>query len=338
MSQPALAVTMGDPAGIGPEIVLKALLTEGVTEWCRPVVVGHLPSLERDLHCVAEELHLRQVNDIAEARFERGVVNVIVPDDLADTAPPQGRVTAEGGAIAVACIRKAATLAIEGSVSAMVTAPINKAAMHAAGHLYAGHTELLAELAGVKDFSLVLTADDLHVFHVTTHMALREACETVSKERVLATIRLAHRFAAASGQQTPTIAVLGLNPHASEGGLFGREDVTEVEPAVRAAQELGIDALGPLPGDTAMPKALHGAFRWVVAMYHDQGHIPFKAVHLDRGVNVTVGLPWLRTSVDHGTAFDIAGTGHASEESLLSAMQLAARLGPDWPDVGLADL
>src|SRR5690606_1009277 len=334
MQLPTLAITLGDPAGIGPEIVLKALATKGVTDWCRPVVVGHLPSLERDISSVAGSVQLQHIEAVEEATHQPGTVNVITPPDLPAEPPPRGLVTAEGGAIAVACIRTAAALAVKEKVTAIVTAPINKAAMHAAGHIYPGHTELLAEIAGVKEFSLVLVAGRLHVFHTTTHIALREACKLITRDRVLATIRLARRFANAIGEPAPRIAVLGLNPHAGEDGLFGREDVTEIKPAVEAAQAEGIDAVGPLPGDTAMPKALHGGFDWVVAMYHDQGHIPFKAVHLDRGVNVTVGLPWLRTSVDHGTAFDIAGTGQANESSLLAAMRMAARLGPNWPNVG----
>lgn len=336
MPLPRLAITMGDPAGIGPEILLKALATPDTDAWCRPVVVGHLSSLRRDLGRVDGKIDLRQIRRVGELEPVPGVVDVIVPPGLPDAEVARGQVSAEGGAVAVACIKAASDLASSGAVDAVVTAPINKAAMHAAGHFYPGHTELLAELTGAKEFSLVLTADDLYVFHVTTHVSLRDACTLVTRDRVLRTIRLAHRFATASGKPRPTIAVLGLNPHAGESGLFGDEDAKEIAPAVAEAKDMGIDAVGPLPGDTAMPKALHGGFSCVVAMYHDQGHIPFKTMFLDRGVNITVGLPWLRTSVDHGTAFDIAGAGVASEESMLSAMHLAAKLSSEWPNVGTA--
>ena len=214
-----------------------------------------------------------------------------------------------------------------------MTAPLNKEAMHLAGHHWPGHTELLAAHFGVENFSLVLTSGGLSFFHVTTHVALREACAMVTEARVGAVIDLAHRFGPAFGVDRPAIAVLGLNPHAGEGGVFGREDVDAIAPAVAAARERGIDAHGPLPADAAVPAALAGRYRSVVAMYHDQGHVVFKSVFGDRGVNITVGLPVVRTSVDHGTAFDIAGQGVARPESMVEAILLAAALAPDWHQI-----
>jgi 4-hydroxythreonine-4-phosphate dehydrogenase len=218
-------------------------------------------------------------------------------------------------------------------VDGIVTAPLNKAAMHAAGHGWPGHTELLAHEFGVTDFSLVLSAGDLYLFHLTTHVSLRRAIEAVTPERTLTVLRLAGAFTTALGRPDARIGLAGLNPHAGENRMFGDEDADVLEPAVRAAQDEGVQAVGPLPADALIPAAVRGEWTMVVACYHDQGHAPFKAVYGDQGVNITVGLPVVRVSVDHGTAFDIAGRGIAREASLVLACRRAAELAPGWDHV-----
>lgn len=327
--KPRLAITMGDAAGIGPEVVVKALATPEIWEWCSPVVVGDTATIERDLGFQPPGAGLRAVavGDLG-AEPSPGVIEVLqVGAPVAHV--PYGQVSGEAGDAAVRYVEAAVELAQRGAIQGIVTAPLNKAAMHRGGHLYPGHTELLAHLFGVERFSLVLTAYDLFMFHVTTHVSLRRACALVTRERVLATIEEAHRFAEALGRGDEPIAVVGLNPHAGEDGLFGSEEQEEIIPAVEAAAA-GIAVAGPLPADTAIPQAIQARHGFVVVMYHDQGHGPFKSVFFNDGVNVTVGLPLIRTSVDHGTAFDIAGTGVADEKSLIAALSLAARLHPLW--------
>jgi len=320
--KPVLALTVGDVAGVGPEVVAGALADPRVHAACRPLVVG-------DAASVGRWCPVHRVDGPEAAAFEPGTADVLQPgDDL--VAVPLGRLSAVAGDAAVRYVRAAADLAGSGRVAGIVTAPLNKEAMHLAGHRWPGHTELLADHFGIENFSLVLTSGGLSFFHVTTHVALREACAMVTEARVGAVIDLAHRFGPAFGFDRPAIAVLGLNPHAGEGGVFGREDVDAIAPAVAAAVGRGIDARGPLPADAAVPAALAGRYRSVIAMYHDQGHVVFKSVFGDRGVNITVGLPVVRTSVDHGTAFDIAGQGLARPESMVEAILLAAALAPDW--------
>jgi 4-phospho-D-threonate 3-dehydrogenase / 4-phospho-D-erythronate 3-dehydrogenase len=330
--RPTLAITMGDIAGIGPEIVAKSLAHASVYERSRPLVIGDEGALREALEIVGSDLELHRVESPEQGRYEPGVVDLLQPGDDAVDAP-RGEVSEVAGDKSVEFIKKAAALGKAGEVQGIVTAPLNKAAMHRAGHLYPGHTELLAELFDVEDFSLVLTAQDRYFLHITTHVALREAVDLVTTERTLATIRLANTLAEAVGHAGDTIAVTGLNPHASEGGLFGHEDQDQLTPAVEQAQAEGINAVGPLPADALIPQAVKGRYRFVIVCYHDQGHAPFKAVYGDEGVNITVGLPVVRTSVDHGTAFDIAGEGIASEESLLAALELAVQLAPHWPKI-----
>ena len=330
--RPLLAITMGDPAGIGPEVIAKALSHRELYDLCRPLVVGDTAILERHLQFSSELKAVHRVDAPKEAAYEYGTLDVLqIATDVSGVRP--GQLSADAGTAAVECVRVAATLARDGQADAIVTAPLNKAAMHLAGYNYPGHTELLAEFFGVRKYSLVLTTGQLFVFHVTTHVSLREAIELLTVDRVLGTIELAHSFASALGRSGETIAVAGLNPHAGEGGLFGREDEEVIRPAVETARGKGIGAEGPLPADALFPKAVQGRYGFVVMMYHDQGHVPFKSIYFDRGVNITVGLPVVRTSVDHGTAFDIAGKGMASEESMVRAIELAAALTPAWGEV-----
>lgn len=328
--RPRLAITMGDAAGIGPEVIVKALAAPQVWEWCTPLVVGDIETIRRDLRFAPPGAELRAVA-VQEpgAAPVPGVIEVLHVDEPVAHVP-YGRVSGETGHAAVRFVQTAVELARRGQVQGIVTAPLNKEAMQRGGHPYPGHTELLADLFGVERFSLVLTARDLFIFHVTTHVSLREACRLVTRDRVLQTIEEAHRFAGALGRGEDPIAVVGLNPHAGEQGLFGTEELDEIVPAIETAAAAGIPVVGPLPADTLLPQAIQGRFGFVVVMYHDQGHAPFKSVFFNDGVNVTVGLPLIRTSVDHGTAFDIAGRGVADEKSLIAAMSLAARLHPLW--------
>jgi len=330
--RPLLAITMGDPAGIGPEVIAKALSRRELYDLCRPIVVGDTSTMERQLTCAPEVRSVRQVGEPDEAVCEYGTLEVLqIATDVSAVRP--GQLSPEAGRAAVECVRVAAALARDGRADAIVTAPLNKAAMHLAGYSYPGHTELLAEFFGVQRYSLVLTTGEIFVFHVTTHVSLREAIELLTVDRVQGTIELAHSFATALGRERKTIGVAGLNPHAGEGGLFGREDEEIIRPAIEAARLEGVDVEGPMPADALFPKAVQGKYDFVVMMYHDQGHVPFKSLYFDKGVNITVGLPVVRTSVDHGTAFDIAGRCMASEESMVKAIELAAALAPAWGKV-----
>lgn len=335
--RPVLAITMGDAAGIGPEIIVKALARPQVQALCRPIVIGDVAIMERHLRFWPrdERTGRPSVRGIAapeEAQWEPEVLNVLQPGPSLGPIEP-GKLSAEAGLGAVTYVKAAVSLAKERRVQGIVTAPLNKEAMHRAGFRYPGHTELLAEEFGVARYSLVLAARGLFVFHVTTHVSLRQALDLITLERVLGQIRLAHLLAGALGQGSEAVAVAGLNPHAGEGGLFGTEERDIIGPAVEAARREGIPAVGPLPADVVFPKAARGEYRFVVAMYHDQGHAVFKSLFFDEGVNVTVGLPVIRTSVDHGTAFDIAGRGVAREDSLVHAIELAARLGAKWEQI-----
>jgi 4-hydroxythreonine-4-phosphate dehydrogenase len=321
-SDRVVAVTMGDPTGVGPEIVAKVFADEGTP---RAVVVGDVAMMRRAVDLLDLPLSVRAVDGPGDARFEAGTVDVVAATDLpADL--PYGEVDARGGGAAYDYVRRAVELALSGEVHAIATAPLNKEAMHLAGHEYPGHTEVLAELTGTSDYAMMLVTDELRVIHVSTHVSLEEAIRRVQPERELTVIRLADRSLKRLGVEHPRVAVAGLNPHAGEGGLFGTQDRDVIAPAVEAARADGIDASGPWPPDTVFMQARQGRFDIVVVQYHDQGHIPIKLMGFDTGVNVTVGLPFFRTSVDHGTAFDIAGTGRADHASMRAALDLAASL------------
>ncbi|HET9576487.1 MAG TPA: 4-hydroxythreonine-4-phosphate dehydrogenase PdxA [Usitatibacter sp.] len=327
-SRPVVAITMGDPAGVGPEVVVKSFAHRDIFAHVHPVVVGNRRRLEKAARICGVDVAVRGIESPREARWEPGVVPCIdaatVPEDL-----PFGKLSAKGGEAAFQCIRRAVDLAARGEVAAICTAPLNKEALHAAGHRYPGHTELLAELTGTPEVSMMLIAEDLRVIHVTTHIGLLDAVERIDAGLVERTIARAQELLVRVGLERPRIAVCGINPHAGEGGLFGRgEEAQKIEPAIARCRAMGWDVQGPLPADTLFFRARRGDFDMVVAMYHDQGHGPVKVLGLEAGVNVTVGLPFVRTSVDHGTAFDIAGTGAADERSLLEALRQAAVLSP----------
>ena len=323
MARSTLAITMGDPAGVGPEIILAALSGEVH----RAVVVGDAGRLKQAGEMLPRGgLRLRPINSPAEARFEPGVVNVI---DLANVpaALPWGELSEVAGLAGYAYLEHATRLALDGEVAAICTAPINKEAWRLAGIPHPGHTEALAALCGTETFAMMLVNRRLRVVHQSTHASLAAAVELATTERCLACIRLAAGFLRDHAAiRAPRVAVAGINPHAGENGLLGNEDRDRLLPAVEKAREEGIDASGPWSPDTVFLRGSDGEFDAVVAAYHDQGHIPIKMLGLDTGVNVTIGLPIVRTSVDHGTAFDLAGTGRARPANLLAALRLAEEL------------
>jgi 4-hydroxythreonine-4-phosphate dehydrogenase len=306
--RPRLVVSAGDPAGIGPEVTVKALARPDVRQLAHVVVAGDPRLLLR----TAEQLGLPAPEHVAAAGDASGVA--------------AGQLSAAGGAAGVAAIERGVELVRSGACDALVTAPINKEALRLAGFPWPGHTEMLADLTGARDVRMLLVTDVLRVVHVTTHRSLRGAIEAATRERVARTIEMAADGARRLGVSRPRVAVCGLNPHAGENGLFGDEEEREIGPAVADARSAGIDASGPWPADTLFWRASRGDFDVVVAMYHDQGHIAVKLGGFDEGVNVTLGLPFPRASVDHGTAFDIAGRGVARCESMVAAIRVAARL------------
>ena len=324
---------MGDAAGVGPEVVMKALAHAEIYAQCRPVVIGDARQLERAKKLLNLNIAVHPVKKTADATFKSGSVDCIdlglVPADIA-----YGEVSAAAGEAAYRYIELAVKLALEGAIDAICTAPINKEALNAAGHHYPGHTELLAELTGTPEVSLTLFSPKLRIIHVTAHMGLLDSIAKIDAPLVERTIARGRELMmrANLGQERagalePRIGVCGINPHAGEGGLFGRgEEETKIVPAIAAARARGWNVEGPLPADALMYRAARGDFDLVVAMYHDQGHGPVKAMGMEHGVNVTAGLPIVRTSVDHGTAFDIAGTGKADERSMLEALRYAAAL------------
>src|SRR5215207_9798256 len=322
------AITMGDPCGIGPEIVAKLFADPAPLP--PTLVLGDEGMLRRAVRVLDLPLQVRPIT--APEEFEHGpnTIHVIslshLPDDL-----PFGQLDARAGRAAYDYIRGGIDFAMQNRIRAVVTAPINKEALKLADIHYPGHTEILADFSGTKDFAMMLMNNDLRVILVTIHVALREAIAQLTVERELTTIRLAHRAMTQLGITQPRIAVAGLNPHAGEHGLFGSEDEAIVRPAIQQAQSEGIEASGPWPGDTVFMHARQGRFDVAVAQYHDQGLIPVKYLGVDEGVNITVGLPFVRTSVDHGTAFDIAGTGKASHASLRVAVEQAALLTRSIP-------
>jgi len=322
-----IAITMGDPAGIGPEIVAK--LYADPTPLPTALVLGDEGIIKRAIQLLALPLTVRVIDSPEEFQSRSGTINLISLSRLPDNLP-FGQLEARAGQAAYDYIRAGIDLALQKRIRAVVTAPINKEALKLAGIHYPGHTEILADFSGTKDFAMMLMNEELRVILVTIHVSLREAIEQLTVERELTTIRLAHRAMTQLGITHPRIAVAGLNPHAGEHGLFGTEDEMIVRPAIHQAQAEGIEASGPWPGDTVFMHARQGRFDIVVAQYHDQGLIPVKYLGVDEGVNITVGLPFVRTSVDHGTAFDIAGTGKASHASLRVAIEQAALMAKSF--------
>ncbi|GAA1117760.1 4-hydroxythreonine-4-phosphate dehydrogenase PdxA [Arthrobacter flavus] len=334
MTIPTLALTIGDVAGIGPEITAKSLLDhDDLRAECRPIVIGDEAAMRAGVVNVGGDPDkVRVIGSVADATNEPGTIELIqTGQSLAHV--PLGELHPDAGDGSYRFVVEACRLAREGQVDGIVTAPLNKAAMHAGGHKWPGHTELLAHEFGVENFSLVLSAGDLYFFHLTTHVSLRQAIEDITPKRTRSVIDLVSAFTKALGNPDEPIGLAGLNPHAGENRLFGNEDADILAPTVEAARAAGINVTGPLPADALIPAAVKGKWNMVIVCYHDQGHAPFKAVYGDDGVNITVGLPVVRVSVDHGTAFDIAGQGIAREASLVLSLRRAAQLAPGWDHV-----
>ena len=325
-NRPLIAITMGDPCGIGPEIIVKALLSPETARVCVPLVIGDRSAMERAVSVCDSAL---KILEIATAEEARGIPEETIPllalSHLSDADLVYGAPSVAAGDAVYRYICHAARLCLDGRVAAMATAPISKEAMHLAGHDYPGHTELLAELCDTENLVMMLAGDILRVSLVTIHEALADVPRLVTFDQVLKTIRItAEAVARITGKGSPRLAVLALNPHCGEGGKFGSEEKKIIEPAIQAARLEGINAEGPLSADTLFHFARQGVYDAVVAMYHDQGLIPLKMLHFDDAVNITLGLPIIRTSVDHGTAYNLAGSGKASEKSLLAAIRMAA--------------
>jgi len=330
--KPIFAITMGDPAGIGPEIVVKALSHKEIYEMCIPVVIGDFEALSDAIRFCGSDLALNVIDDAGDAACKHGMIDLIDMRLLSKNSWKYKEVSQLCGEASFEYVRRGIELAMANAAHGVITGPICKESINKAGFHYNGHTEIFAEFTGTKEYGMLLMSGNLRVIHVTTHVPLRKACQLITAERVYSAIKLADKAVAALGIANPRIAVAGLNPHAGEEGLFGEEEKIAIIPAIDKAAKEGINAIGPLPPDTVFIKALSGMYDIVVAMYHDQGHIPVKlcgfkpgaeenSISSVSGVNCTIGLPIIRVSVDHGTAFDIAGEGRADEGSMLDAIK-----------------
>ena len=328
---------MGDPAGIGPEIILKSLQQESVYKQCQPLVTGDAAVMEFAARQMHSPLKIHAIESVDEALFEPGTVDVLDLKLIDIESFRQGTVQAQCGNAAFQSVVKAIQLAMDGLVDATVTAPLNKEALNLAGHHFDGHTEIYANYTHTKKYAMLLADEFMRVIHVSTHVPLRQACDLVKKQRIIDVTELIVDACRQFGIENPHIGVAGLNPHASDGGLFGDEERLEIEPAVEELRSRGLNVDGPVPPDTLFAKAKCGKYDGCVAMYHDQGHIPFKVVGFNwdretgtmstaKGVNITLGLPIIRVSVDHGTAFDVAGKGVASAEALLLSIDYATKM------------
>lgn len=333
MERPVVGISMGDPAGIGPEIVVKALKEKMLYDICKPLVIGDIKVLEKIEAVVGSGLKLKRVNGPEDADFTYGTIDVISLDNVDADSLEYGKVEAQAGKAAYEYIVKSAELANAGIITSIATTPINKEAIKAAGVNFIGHTEMLADLSGTDDPLTMFQVYNMRVFFLSRHVSLRKACDMVTKKRLTDYLVRCDAALKMLGLSKRTIAVAGLNPHNGEHGLFGDDECREVEPAIAEAREKGVDAVGPVPADSVFSQALKGRFDAVLSLYHDQGHIATKTVDFERTISLTIGMPFLRTSVDHGTAFDIAGRGIAGEISMIEAIRLAAEYGPGYSKV-----
>ncbi len=323
---PVVAVTMGDAAGVGPEVIVGAFSDAKLFDECRPLVIGDAARLRLAAEVLNADFQIHEISNVDDATYAVNTISVIDPH-LIPSELPWGQLSAVAGNAAYEYIKIACELAMSGKAQAICTAPLNKEALHAAGHIYPGHTELLAHFTNTPEVSMMLSTEKLKVIHVTTHIGLIDAVAKIEPALVERTIRRGYEALVRAGKPNPKIGVCAINPHAGEGGLFGYgEEASKIEPGVRKAKESGIDVTGPLPADTLFFLAGRGDYDLVVAMYHDQGHGPVKVLGIEAGVNITVGMPVIRTSVDHGTAFDIAGKGKADSRSMIEAIHQAAQM------------
>lgn len=324
---PRIAITMGDPTGIGPEIIVKVLSDRGTFNVCRPIVLGDRGIMERAVRLLGATIEMNEMAHAGEQHYRHGALNLLPLSALRLEEAPYGTPLPSCGRAMYAYIAEAVRLAVQGEIDAITTAPISKKALSDAGCTYPGHTELLAELTGTKQYVMMLAGEKLKVVPVTIHCALRDVFRLLTTEKIVTAIRITHSALQEHfSMQQPRIAVAALNPHAGEGGLFGTEEEQLIAPALEQVRARGMDVSGPLPPDTLFYHAAAGRYDVVICMYHDQALIPLKLLHFDEAVNVTLGLPIIRTSVDHGTAYDIAGTGRANPASLFNALAMAAMM------------
>jgi 4-hydroxythreonine-4-phosphate dehydrogenase len=327
-NRPIIGITMGDPAGIGPEIVLKALKSSMLYGVSKPVIIGDESVLRKASDFLSEDFSLNIIKEPDQGKYTHGTIDVISLNNVDSERLQYGVVQAEAGRAAYEYIIRATELAVSGKITAIATAPINKESIKAAAIGFTGHTEMFGGLTGTKDPLTLFQVHSLRIFFLTRHVSLRKACDMVTRERLADYIVRCDAALKMLGVSSGTLAVAGLNPHNGEHGLFGDEEGIEVEPAVRAAREKGIDVTGPVPADSVFSQALHGKYSAVLSLYHDQGHIAAKTLDFEKTISLTLGMPFLRTSVDHGTAFDIAGKGIAGSVSMEEAIRLAAEYGP----------
>lgn len=336
-TKPIIAITMGDPASIGPEIAVKSLLDYTIYEKCNPLIVGDAVVFEHIIALLALPATINIIQNVSEAKFQKGVIDVFDLGIMQASDLVFGEINALNGEASFQAVKKAIELAMDKQVDATVTGPINKKSINEAGHHYAGHTEIYAHYTNTKKYAMLLVEEQMRVIHVSTHVSLRQSCDLVKKDRIIEVTELLFNGMKSLGAENLKIGIAGLNPHAGDNGLFGTEDDAEILPAVQALIQMGYDVEGPIPPDTLFAKANTGHYGGVVAMYHDQGHIPFKLAgfkwdpikkRMDsvKGVNITMGLPIIRTSVDHGTAFEIAGQGIASSDAMTLAIESAIQL------------
>jgi 4-phospho-D-threonate 3-dehydrogenase / 4-phospho-D-erythronate 3-dehydrogenase len=337
--KPTIAITLGDPAGIGPEIVAKTLADPEIYRICNPVVVGDKDAVQMGIDVAKVDLKINVINEPSQANYKHGAIDLIDLKNIDPTKIQMGKPAPMTGAASAQYVIKAADLALAEKVDAIVTAPLNKEAMHMGGYNYPGHTELLAEKSETSDYAMMLATGNLRVVHATTHIPFRDISKYLTKERIHTTIQIAHNACQSLGIQKPRIAVAGLNPHSGDGGIFGDEEIKVITPAIEQARAEDMNVDGPVPPDTVFGKAAGGQYDIVVAMYHDQGHIPVKLLGMKydeakgkwesvSGVNITLGLRFIRTSVDHGTAYGKAGRreGTANPDSLKEAIQYAVQM------------
>jgi 4-hydroxythreonine-4-phosphate dehydrogenase len=337
MNKPLIGISVGDPAGIGPEITAKALSLSEIYDLCRPLAVADAEMMKEAIQFSQLDLRIHAVSSPNEGLYRFGRIDVLDRKNIVRTPIQHKTISADYGRASFDCVKKVIELALSKEIDATVTGPISKEAINLAGYPYSGHTEIYADLTGTKNYAMMLVHDHFRVIHVSTHVSLREACDRVKKDRIYRVIHLGNDAVRRLGIQNPRIAVAGLNPHAGESGLFGKEEVEEIEPAIKQGQKEGLNVEGPIPPDTVFSKMQGGQYDLVVVMYHDQGHIPTKLIGFQyddktktwgsmSGVNITCGLPIIRVSVDHGTAFGKAGEGRANPGSMIQAIKIAVQL------------
>ena len=332
--KPTVVIPLGDVAGIGPEIVVKALNHPEVFDWCRPLVVGERSCVERAMKSTGIEMKIVAVEEQSKIQYHSGAIALVDMCNVCADEVPEGAVSAKAGRAAYEFIEKSAELLKTGIAEVIATTPINKEALHAAKVSYIGHTEILADLLGAEDPMTMFQVRSLRVFFLSRHMSLRAACDYINEERVYAFLKRSHKaLAGLLDIEKPRIAVAGLNPHCGEHGLFGDEEVRHIAPAIARACADGMNITGTIGADSVFHMALKGAYDAVISLYHDQGHIATKMVDFERTISLTLGMPYLRTSVDHGTALDIAGKNLASEVSMVEAIRLAALYAPKYKKV-----